>query len=111
MFNMMIGKKSILNQYSEWLFNILFKLEKEIKKEHISKKYDKFHSRFYGRISELLFDVWLYTNFPETKEELENRYIKIKELKVIDMENTNWVKKGFSFLMAKFTGKKYGKSF
>lgn len=111
MFNMVIGKRSILKQYSEWLFNILFKLEKEIEKEHISKKYDKFHSRFYGRISELLFDVWLYTNFPEAKTELENHYIKIKELKVIDIESTNWLKKGTSFLMAKFTGKKYDESF
>ncbi len=111
MFNMMIGRKSILKQYSEWLFNILFKLEDEIEKEHIGKKYDKFHSRFYGRISELLFDVWLYTNFPEAKEELESKYIKIKELKVIDIESTNWLKKGYSFLMAKFTGKKYDKSF
>lgn len=111
MFNMVIGKSSILRQYSEWLFNILFKLEEEIEKENVGKKYDRFHMRFYGRISELLFDVWLYTNFPEAKTELENRYIKIKELRVIDIENTNWIKKGYSFLRAKFTGKKYDESF
>ena len=37
--------------------------------------------------------------------------IKYQEVKVIDMENVNWFKKGFAFLRAKFTGKKYGKSF
>ena len=34
-----------------------------------------------------------------------------KALLVIDMQNVNWWKKGTSFLMAKFTGKKYEKSF
>lgn len=111
MFNMMIGKKEIIDKYCEWLFEILFALEKEIKKEKIDKKYDKFHARFYGRISELLFDVWLYTNYPETSKNLENDSIKVKELRVIDIEKTNWVKKGGSFLLAKFTGRKYGKSF
>lgn len=111
MFNMMIGKKWLLDEYARWLFNILFKLEKEIEKEKVDKRYDRFHSRFYGRISELLFDVWLYTNFPEAKDNLESKSIKIKELKVVDIENTNWFKKGISFLMAKFTGKKYDESF
>ncbi|MBP5512326.1 DUF4422 domain-containing protein [Candidatus Saccharibacteria bacterium] len=111
MFNMMIGKKRLIDEYHKWLFDILFKLEREVEKEDLNKRYTKFHQRFYGRISELLFDVWLYTNFPETKKELENRYIKIKELRVIDIEDTNWLKKGLSFLLAKFTGKKYDKSF
>ena len=30
---------------------------------------------------------------------------------VMDMQNVNWLKKGTSFLKAKFTGKKYEKSF
>ena len=34
-----------------------------------------------------------------------------KEVKVIDMENVNWIKKGKAFLMAKFFNKKYEKSF
>ena len=96
MFNMFIMKKEILNQYCTWLFDILFELEKKVD----SSKYDNFHSRFYGRISELLLDVWINTN-----------KIKYEEVKVIDMQNVNWWKKGFSFLKAKFTGKKYEKSF
>lgn len=96
MFNMFIMKKEILNDYCTWLFDILFELEKRID----VTQYDQFHARFFGRISELLLDVWINTND-----------LKYKEVKVIDIESINWLKKGASFLMAKFTGKKYGKSF
>ena len=96
MFNMFIMKKEILNDYCTWLFDILFELEKRID----VKQYDAFHARFFGRVSELLLDVWINKN-----------NIKYQEVKVIDMENVNWVKKGFAFLRAKFTGKKYEGSF
>ena len=58
MFNMFIMKKEILNQYCEWLFDILFELEKRVD----VSKFDNFHARFYGRISELLLDVWINKN-------------------------------------------------
>lgn len=96
MFNMMIMKRSILDQYCTWLFDILFELEKRIDES----KYNTFHSRFYGRISELLLDVWINKN-----------QIKYEEIRVMDMQNINWWNKGRSFLKAKFLGKKYNKSF
>ena len=96
MFNMFIMKKEILNDYCNWLFDILFELEKRID----VGQYDSFHARFFGRISELLLDIWINKN-----------KINYKEVKVIDMQNVNWFKKGLAFLKAKFTGKKYGKSF
>lgn len=96
MFNMFIMKKEKLDEYCTWLFDILFELEKRVD----NSEYDAFHARFYGRVSELLFDVWLNTK----------GYL-YKEVKVISMEKVNWVKKGTSFLKAKFLGKKYGKSF
>ena len=95
MFNMFIMKKEILNEYCTWLFDILFELEKRID----MKQYDNFHARFFGRISELLIDVWINKN-----------NINYKEVKVIDIQHINWFKKGFSFLNAKFNGKKYEKS-
>ena len=98
MFNMFIMKKDILDEYCKWLFDILFELENRMKGQ--GEEYDKFHSRFYGRISELLLDVWINTNC-----------MKYAEVKVIDMEKINWWKKGISFLKAKFFGKKYEKSF
>lgn len=96
MFNMLIMKKEILDDYCNWLFDILFELEKKMK----DKEYDAFHSRFYGRVSELLLDVYINTN-----------KLNYKEVKFMDMENINWWKKGTSFLKAKFLGKKYEKSF
>lgn len=96
MFNMFIMKKEYFDKYCEWMFNILFELEKRID----PKQYDSFHARYLGRISELLLDIWINTN-----------NLKYKEVKVIDMQNVNWLKKGTAFLKAKFAGKKYGKSF
>ena len=98
MFNMFIMKKEILDEYCKWLFDILFELENRMKEQE--KEYDTFHSRFYGRISELLLDVWINT-----------KGLKYSEVKVIDMEKINWWKKGTSFLKAKFLGKKYEASF
>jgi hypothetical protein len=96
MFNMFIMKKEIMDEYCEWLFEILFELEKRID----VSKYDSFHGRFFGRISELLLDVWINTN--------QLSYI---EVPIIDMENVNWIMKIYKFLKAKFNGTKYDKSF
>ena len=96
MFNMFIMKKEVLDDYCTWLFNVLFELEKRIDESD----YDEFHARFYGRISELLLDVWIRKNG-----------LKYKEIPIMDMQNINWWKKGRSFLKAKFFGKKYDKSF
>lgn len=96
MFNMFIMKKEEFDKYCEWMFSILFELEKRID----FKKYDSFHARFFGRVSERLLDVYILTNS-----------LKYKEIRVIDMQNINWWKKGTSFLRAKFLGKKYDKSF
>ncbi len=96
MFNMFIMNREILDEYCEWLFSILFELEKRIE----VNKYDDFHARFFGRISEILLDIWI-----------EKNNLSYEEVKVIDIERVNWIKKGSSFLIAKFTGKKYSKSF
>ena len=95
-FNMFIMKKEKLDEYLTWIFDILFELEKRID----PSQYDSFHARYLGRISERLLDVWLYTKGYE-----------YREVKFMSMEKVNWWKKGTSFLMSKFTGKKYKKSF
>ena len=94
-FNMFIMKKEVLDDYCEWLFDILFELEKRID----ASKYDAFHTRFFGRVSERLLDVYIYTN-----------NIKFVEIPFVEVEHINWIKKGFGFLFAKLFGKKYGKS-
>ncbi len=96
MFNMAIMKKSVLDGYCGWLFSILSELEKRVD----ASKYDEFHARFFGRISELLLDVYINT-----------QHISYKEIKVVSTEKTNRIKKVGDFLLAKFTHKKYDKSF
>ncbi len=96
MFNMFIMKKEYFDEYCEWLFDILFEVKNRIDPE----QYDSFHARYPGRISELLLDVWIRT-----------KGYSFAEVPVIDMENINWVKKAGSFLLAKFTGKRYEGSF
>lgn len=95
-FNMFIMKKDKFNEYCEWLFDILFELEEELK----DKEYNTFHARYPGRVSELLLDVWL--------EEKGYNYI---EVPFIYMENINKLKKVTSFLKAKFFKEKYEGSF
>lgn len=98
MFNMFIMKKEIFNDYCAWLFDILFELEKKMQGK--TETYNKFQARYFGRVSELLLDVYLNTN-----------HISYTETKVIDIEHINWFKKGWSFIVAKFSGRKYGQSF
>ena len=89
-FNMFIMKKGRFDQYCEWLFDILFELEKRL---DISD-YSKYDSRVFGFVSERLLDVWLDTNgFPYRN----NAYVF--------MENQNWLIKGRNFLKRKL-GKK-----
>lgn len=96
MFNMFIMKKEIADEYCKWLFEILFELEKRVD----VSQYDSFHARFFGRVSELLLDVWINTNG-----------YKYEEIKVIDMNKIDWGKKIKAFLKSKFTENRYDKSF
>ncbi len=100
MFNMFIMSKELVDDYCSWLFPILFELEKRIPAE----QYSVFHARFYGRVSELLFNVWL-------KQYSQSKPLKVKSIPFVYGEKINWLKKGTAFLMAKFFGKKYEKSF
>ena len=95
-FNMLILRRDHLDAYCTWLFDILFELEKRVD----ATDYDAFHARFFGRVSERLLDVWLSQN-----------PLDLAEVPLVSIERTNWLKKGGSFLRAKFFGKKYGKSF
>ena len=95
MFNMFIMKKNLMDAYCSWMFPILFELEKQVDLKGLSA----FDARLFGRISEFLLDVWI----------LKNGY-PYKEVKMIQIGDENWPKKIWSFLMAKFFGKKYSQS-
>ncbi len=57
-FNMVIAKKSFIDSYSAWLFDILFKLEKITD----MTGYDTYQQRLYGFLSERLLNVYVRHN-------------------------------------------------
>lgn len=103
MFNMMIMDKELFNDYCEWLFGILFDLQKKIDGKNLSA----FQGRYYGRISEIIFNVWL--EYKITSGVLSRD--QIKEIPCVHMEKINWWKKGTAFVKAKMFNKKYEGSF
>ena len=106
MFNMMIMERQLVDDYCSWLFDILFELEERIG-GMAAEDLGFYQGRFYGRVSELLFNVWLERQIDAGAITRED----VIELPCIYMEKINWWKKGTSFLRAKFFGKKYEGSF
>lgn len=103
MFNMMIMENKLVDSYCAWLFDILFELKKRINISYLST----FQGRCYGRISEIIFNVWL-------EQKIDSNIIKkneIMEIPYVHMEKVNWRNKGTAFLKAKFMGQKYEGSF
>lgn len=103
MFNMMIMTRELMDDYCAWLFDILFALRDRMS----GTKLDAFQGRFYGRVSEIIFNAWL-------DQKLTSGQVKasqVMEIPCAHMEKINWWKKGTAFLKAKFFGKKYEGSF
>ncbi|MCD8149262.1 MAG: DUF4422 domain-containing protein [Clostridiales bacterium] len=96
MFNMYIMEKTLSDACCEWLFDILFELEHRVG----SGEYSAYQGRFYGRVSEILLNVWL-----------RGRREPVKEIGYLPMEKEDWGRKIRSFLAAKVCHRKYGKSF
>ena len=98
MYNMCIMKKDIFDQYSEWLFALLAGVEERVDVTGLTD----FQARLFGRVSEILMNVWILKIQSEGKV--------VTEVTAAYSEKINWVKKGYWFLQAKFFGKKYTKS-
>lgn len=96
MFNMFIMSEAKYNEYCEWLFPILGELERHIDID----AYNSYQARLYGRVSELMLDVWL-----------ERNQYHYTEVPVINLEKQDWNKKIKSFVAAKIFGRKYSRSF
>ena len=103
MFNMMILDRPLFDEYCSWLFGILTELRSRLGEEGLTS----FQARYYGRVSEILFNVWLSRQI----ETGALRKEEIREIPVVHMEKTDWRKKGIAFLKAKFLGRKYEDSF
>lgn len=87
LFNMFVMKKELFDTYMEWLFDILFELEKRV---DISG-YDQYQSRIFGFMAERLFNVWILKN-----------ELKIKELHIVNIEGENLPLKAYGLLKRKF---------
>lgn len=89
MFNMMVMRADLFDQYAEWLFAILGEVERCTD----LTGYTTYERRVYGFLSELLPDVWI-----------ERHGYPYQEAEVAFMEHQNWLKKGTKFLMRKVKG-------
>lgn len=100
MFNMFIMKRELLDEYCSWLFDILGELENRVVSDGLSA----FQKRFYGRVSEILLNVWLAYRHDRCP-------VKTVVIGYMHMEHIHWGKKAAAFLEAKLFGKKYERSF
>lgn len=96
LFNMMVMRTDVLDGYCSWLFPVL----DEVCRRLDPASYDPFNARYPGRVSERMLDAWLATEG-----------IPYAELPTVSPEPVDWIRKGSSFLAARFLGKKYGRSF
>lgn len=82
-FNMCIMNKKQFDKYCEWLFDILFEVEKRV---DISN-YTPYEKRLFGFLSERLFNVWLEENKLKLKElavyNVDDNYYKQRAINVI----------------------------
>jgi hypothetical protein len=88
--NMFVMKWDLFDAYCQFLFGVLFELEKRID----ITNYNQYEARVYGFIAERLLNVWVV-----------KKNIVYKEEPVVCMEKINWLKKGGNFLKRKFIGK------
>lgn len=86
-FNMLIMKRTLLDRYCTWLFDILFELERRL---DISSYSDN-DRRVFGFVGERLLDVWIRANS-----------IPYLEIPVLHTESQHWPTKIVKFLTRKF---------
>lgn len=107
MFNMFIMRADLVNEYCQFLFDVLFELDKEVDTEG----YSTFQARYPGRIGEILFNVWLDYKLSGQGVGNNKKELRVKEIHHIHMEQINWWDKGTAFLKAKFLGTRYEHGF
>lgn len=86
-FNMYVMRRNVFFAYSQWLFSILFILERRLD----IGGYTANDKRVFGFVAERLLDVWI-----------EHHQIRYIECSVINLESQKWGKKIVSFFRRKF---------
>lgn len=85
LYNMFIAKRKVIEPYFEWLFNILFALEKKIPYQD----YDSYQKRVFGFMAERLFNVWIIHH---------KNNLNIEYRAVVNIEGENLFTKGIGLL-------------
>lgn len=83
LYNMFIMKSELVNDYCNWLFEVLAKLEDLV---DISD-YDSYQARIFGFLSERLLNVWV------TKNQL-----RVKELNVYEPDGRRYAEKAIKYI-------------
>ena len=91
LFNMFVLRRALFESYCEWLFPILFELEKRTD----TNEYDDYQKRVFGFLAERLFNVWLVQN-----------QLKTKERSIVSLEGENLFGKAVGLLKRKFLHKR-----
>ncbi len=87
-FNMFVMRRPLFDAWCEWLFDVLFELERRL---DISS-YSPYDARVFGFVGERLLDVWL----------AGAGVTAVAELPVLHLEGQNWPLKILRFLWRKF---------
>lgn len=91
LFNMFVLRADFFNRYCDWLFSILFEVEKIIP----YKEYGPYQARVFGFLGERLLNVWVEKNISQEK---------IKFLPVVNLEGEDLFGKAIGLLKRKFSG-------
>ena len=102
MFNMFIMPKYLADEYCSWVFPVLKTIE-----NINTGRVNQFQKRYVGAVSEMMLDVWIERQTEAGRVKQED----ITELPHIYTRKINWPRKATSFLLAKFFGVRYTKSF
>ena len=92
MFNMFVMTREKCDEYCTWLFDLLGALEEKVDVSH----YDSFQARVFGRVGELMLDVWL-----------EKNGYDYKEVPIVYTERRKTLMKVCYFLYSKIFHRKY----
>jgi hypothetical protein len=93
LYNMFIMRAEHFQAYCEWLFPILFELEKRIP----YREYGSYQKRVFGFLGERLLNVWVRKNFQPSQ---------IKYLPTVNIEGEPKLKKAYNLLRRKFLDEK-----
>lgn len=75
--NMFIANKTLLNDYCDWLFDILFQLDQTIDYQ----KYSNYNRRMIGFVAERLLNIWVH-----------HHQLKVKEYPIYVTESEDYIK-------------------